>query len=85
MAPSYIPTRMMAGTRRVFKSIGGKFFNKTAAGGRTYRPKATHITKGGSKFVVKHTYRGIPYGMKPKARYAKSSRSILSSILARRY
>ena len=86
-------TRYMAGTKRVFKSANGKMFTRTAGGGRTYRPKVTHFTKGASKFVVM-PHNKVPYGMKPKAKYSKggaptrrplnSSYSLLQGILSRR-
>ena len=82
---SYQPTGMLAGSRRIYKSTLGKFFNKTEGGGRTYRPKATHITRGSRTFVVKPHYTSLPYGMKPKSKYMKSSRSMLSNILRGRY
>jgi hypothetical protein len=82
---SFVPTGMLAGSRRIYKSLGGKFFNKTFGGGRTYRPKVTHITRGDRKFVVKPSYRGLPYGMKPKAKYAANGRSVLNRILRGRY
>lgn len=80
MKPSYIPTRMMAGTKRVYKSTLGKLFNFTSSGGRTYRPKATHVTKGDRKFTVKRHSR-LPYGMKPKAKYSRGAKPLVPSIL----
>lgn len=85
-------TRFIAGTKRVFKSAAGKLFTRTAGGGRTYRPKATHFTRGGSKFVVM-AHNKVPYGMKPKAKYSRgeapkrrisSSYNLLQGILSRR-
>lgn len=85
-------TRFIAGTKRVFKSANGKLFTRTASGGRTYRPKATHFTRGASKFVVM-AHNKVPYGMKPKAKYSKgaapkrrisSSYNTLQGILSRR-
>jgi hypothetical protein len=88
MKTSYVPTRMMAGSKRVYKSTLGKLFNFTTTGGRTYRPKATHVTKGDRKFVVKPHYK-LPYGMKPKAKYSRGAKpmgpSIINRILAGKY
>ena len=79
----------MAGSKRVYKSTLGKLFNFTSSGGRTYRPKATHVTKGDRKFVVKRHYK-LPYGMKPKAKYSRGAKkpfgpSVLNKILAGKY
>ena len=86
-------TRFMANGKRVFKSENGKMYTRTAGGGRTYRPKVTHFTKGASKFVVM-PHNKVPYGMKPKAKYSKggaptrrpltNSYSLLQGILSRR-
>lgn len=85
-------TRFMAGSKRVFKSENGKMFTRTAGGGRTYRPKATHFTRGASKFVVM-AHNKVPYGMKPKSKYSSGAPSVrrpinsyatLQGILSRR-
>ena len=84
--------RSLAGSKRVFKSENGKLFTRTAGGGRTYRPKATHFTRGASKFVVM-AHNKVPYGMKPKSKYGKGEPSMrrrintyatLQGILSRR-
>jgi hypothetical protein len=85
-------TRFLAGSKRVFKSENGKLFTRTAGGGRTYRPKATHFTRGTSKFVVM-PHNKVPYGMKPKSKYSTgvpstrrriNSYATLQGILSRR-
>ena len=68
--PSYTATRYMSHGRRVFKSDAGKFFTRTESGARTYRPKVSAITKGESKYTIKHHHR-VYKGGKPVAKYSR--------------
>lgn len=68
--PSYVPTRYLSHGRRVFKTKEtGKLFTRTDGGSRTYTPKVSHITKGTSKFTIKHHHR-VYKGGKPVAKYS---------------
>jgi hypothetical protein len=67
--PSYTATRYLSHGRRVFKTENGKMFSRTASGGRTYTPKVSHITKGPSKYTIKH-HHSVYRGGKPVAKYS---------------
>ena len=51
---------------RIFKSDTGVFFANTAAGNKSYKPKAAFVKKGGSKKKVK-TPSKVPMNIRPKA------------------
>ena len=69
--PSYAATRFLSHGRRVFKTKeSGKLFTRTDGGSRTYRPKVSHITKGDSKYTIKHHHR-VYKGGKPVAKYSQ--------------
>lgn len=68
--PSYTATRYLSHGRRVFKSDGGKMFTRTESGSRTYTPKVSHITKGASKYTIKH-HNSVYKGGKPVAKYSR--------------
>lgn len=79
-----VPTRFLNNGSRIYKSPLGKLFKKTASGGRTYRPNATHFTMGDHTYKVKPQHKA-PYGMKPKfGRRSQSSMNVLRGILSRR-
>ena len=68
--PSYTATRYLSHGRRVFKSEAGKMFTRTDGGSRTYMPKVSHITKGDSKYTIKH-HNKVYKGGKPVAKYSR--------------
>lgn len=86
---SYKPTRFLSSGRRVYKSTNGKIFAFTPYGGRTYRPKVSHVTKGMSKFTVKKHHK-VYRGGKPVAKYStggqrvSAAATMLRRILGRR-
>jgi len=73
-----VPTRFMSAGRRVFKSLAGKIFVRHPGGGRTYRPKVSHITHGTRTFAIKK-HHSVYYGGKPK-RLTKSSYGMMRNV-----
>ena len=51
---------------RIFKSDTGIFFANTAAGNKSYKPKAAFVKKDGSKKKVKAPSK-VPMAIRPKA------------------
>lgn len=74
--PNQATNFMNSNHRRIFRSAGGRFFVRSADGGKQYKPKAAYHGKpGNSGSTAVHANHVIPQAIRPKGlRKTRSNR-----------